>query len=270
MAGRYRPPVPPLLFGAMVLGPLLPGAAPPEDTISAFAAHIRATEARFNAVLQQRDSFLWADTPERRAALRTAGVICEPRVGKGDMTVPHGLIHHWVGSTFIPGVTVARVLALVQDYDSHKNTYPRNVIDSKTLQRRGNDFRVHLRLLGRKLSVTAVLDTEYEVRYVPLPGGDYGSFSHSTRVVEIANAGTPHERRKSGREDRGYLWRLNSYWLFRQRDGGTFVECEVVSLSRDIPGPVVTDAIGRSIIRGMPREFLGNTLEATYIALAKK
>jgi hypothetical protein len=81
--------------------------------------------------------------------------------------------------------------------------------------------------------------------------------------VEIANAGTRWEREKSAREDHGYLWRLYTYWLFRERDGGVFVECEAVSLSRDIPGPSVVDSIGRRIIRGLPREFLSSMLKAT-------
>jgi len=33
----------------------------------------------------------------------------------------------------------------------------------------------------------------------------------------------------------GYLWRLYSYWRYEERDGGTWVECEAISLTRDIP-----------------------------------
>lgn len=263
MSGKSLPWIGPLLLGATVFGRLSFASAPPDDAVAAFLAHIRATESRFDALLQQKDSFLWADTAERRAKLRTMGVICEPRVGKGYLAAPHGLIHHWVGAAFIPGATVGRVLARVQDYDNHKNGYSPHVIDSRTLERHGNDFRVRLRLQERKFSTTVVLDSDYEVHYAPLDGGAYSSRSYSTRIVEIANAGTRRERQKTPREDRGYLWRLYTYWLFRERDGGVFVECEAVSLSRDIPGPGFVDSIGRRIIRGLPREFLSNTLKST-------
>ena len=263
MANRSRSWIRPLLLGVTAFGRLSFAAGPPDDAVRAFRAHVRATETRLDAILQQKDSFLWADTAERRAKLRAAGVVCEPRVGKGDLTAPQGLIHHWVGAAFIPGATVERVLALVQNYDNHKNTYRPDVIDSKTLERRGNDFRVRLRLQKRLFGVSVVLDTEYEVHYAALKGADYRSRSYSTRIVEIANPGTRREREKSSGQDRGFLWRLNTYWLFREREGGVFVECEAVSLSRGIPGPGFLDAAGRSMIRGLPREFLSNTLKAT-------
>jgi len=226
----------------------------------AFQAYIRATESRLDSLLQDKDAFLWANTPELRAKLRAGAVICEPRIGKGDRQVARGLIHDWVGAVFIPGASVERVLKSIQDYDNHKNTYAPNVIDSRTLERRGNDFKVHLRLLERKLTITVVLDSDYDVHYKPLEGRDWRSLSYSTRIVEIANAGRPNERVKRPGENRGYLWRLNSYWLFRERDGGTYVECEAVSLSRTVP--VAARLVG-SIIRGLPKGFLANTLAAT-------
>ena len=66
--------------------------------------------------------------------------------------------------------------------------------------------------------------------------------------------------------DGGYLWRINSYWRFLERDGGVYIQCESVSLSRDIPfglgwavGPFVTS---------IPQESLAFTLETTRKALA--
>ena len=61
--------------------------------------------------------------------------------------------------------------------------------------------------------------------------------------------------------DGGYLWRLNTYWRLLARDGGLYIHCESVSLSRGIPigfgwivGPFVTS---------IPRESLTFTLETT-------
>ena len=66
----------------------------------------------------------------------------------------------------------------------------------------------------------------------------------------------------------GYLWRLNSYWRFEERDGGVYLECESVSLTRDIPfglgwavGPFVTS---------LPRESLEFTLDTTRKTLMKE
>jgi len=176
------------------------------------------------------------------------------------VTAPHGLIHDWIGAAFIPDATVGQVLALLQDYDHHKDVYGPDVMDSKILDRNGNDFKVRLRLFKRK-AVVVVLDTDNEIHYRPAGGRDWRSRSNSTRIVEIANAGTPRERERPAGSDHGYLWRLNSYWLFRERDGGTYVECEAVSLSRSVPAELAP--LIRPIITGLPRDAMANTMRRT-------
>ena len=54
------------------------------------------------------------------------------------------------------------------------------------------------------------------------------------------------------------MWRLESYWRFEEGDGGTFVECESVSLSRSIPA--AAEWLVRSFIESVPRESLEGTL----------
>jgi hypothetical protein len=257
-----------LLLAATALARTGLAGPPPAAALTAFDAHIRATESRIDGLLQNRDAFLWADTDARRLKLRAGDVICVPQLGKSGAKAPNSLIHDWVGAIYIPHVSVRRVLELVQDYDNHKNTYRPNVIASRTLKRSGNDFTVSLRLLERRFGVMVVLDTEYDVRYSPLSSGDWRSRSYSTRIVEIAKAGSEREREKTPREDRGYLWRLYSYWLFRERDGGTYVECEAISLSRGIPVVArLVDPVFRRIIRELPKRFLTNTLRTTRDAL---
>jgi hypothetical protein len=66
--------------------------------------------------------------------------------------------------------------------------------------------------------------------------------------------------------DHGFLWRLYSYWRFVERDGGVYVECEAVSLTRDIP-----TGLGwmlEPIIKQLPRESLVSTLNKTRQALS--
>jgi len=88
---------------------------------------------------------------------------------------------------------------------------------------------------------------------------------NSTRVAEVESAGEPGEHEKPIGNDSGFLWRLNSYWRFWERDGGVYVQLEAVSLTRDIP-----EGLGwliRPFIISIPRESLGFTLERTRAAL---
>ena len=61
---------------------------------------------------------------------------------------------------------------------------------------------------------------------------------------------------------------MNTYWRFEEKDGGTYVECQSISLTRDIPtglgwliGPYVTS---------VPRESLTFTLATTRSAVLNR
>jgi hypothetical protein len=238
--------------------PAAKGPAP--ETVRAFEMYIRVAESRLDSVVADRDGFLWAGTPGQRRRLRDGAIVCEPQKSTGELKVPGGLIHDWTGAVFIPGVTVAQVLSLLQDYDNHKRVYAPDVMDSRILARSGDDFKVRLRLFKRKV-FTIVLDTDNDIRYRRLAGSDWHSRSHTTRVAEIADARTSRERVLQAGRDHGYLWRLNSYWLFRERDGGVYVECEAVSLSRHVPAALAP--LIRPVIRSLSRDTLTNTMSLT-------
>jgi hypothetical protein len=243
----------------------VPGAAADlrPKTVEAFDRYIRETEQR----LGDSKTFLWADESADRARRVKAGeVIVEPFGGKAVTPVPNGLIHDWVGSVFIPGVSLERTLAMVQDYNHHKDVYKPEVIDSRWISRNGNDFQIYLRLLKKKV-ITVVLNSEHEVKYTQLDKNRWRSVSRSTKIAEVENAGKRDEHEKPPGTGEGFLWKLNSYWRFEERDGGTWVECQAISLTRDIPTGL--GWIVQPIIRDLPRESLFNTLRSTRAALTK-
>lgn len=104
--------------------------------------------------------------------------------------------------------------------------------------------------------VTVVYDTEHDVRYRMVGPGRAVSSSIATRIVEVEDAGTASERGLPAGEDRGFLWRLNSYWRYQEADGGVLVELESLTLSRDIPSifkPMVLPIIDRVARESMTR-----------------
>jgi hypothetical protein len=238
------------------------------STVAAFNAYIRAAEARIEARNRSGGPFLWVDdAPQRAAQVRAGTILSEPWEGKPQTAAPGGIVHDWIGATFIPGTTLTATLALVQDYDRHKNIYAPEVIDSKLLSRRGDEFKIYLRLLKKKV-LTVVLATEHEARYFPLSPTRCYSRSYSTRIAEVTAPGKPGERELSPGKDHGFLWRLYSYWRFEERDGGVYVECEAISLTRSVPAGL--GWLIDPIVRSLPRESLANTLRATRNALAAR
>jgi hypothetical protein len=233
------------------------------QTVEAFDRYVRQTEERLDAAR----TFLWADQSATRGRrVRQGEVVVEPFTGKPDMAVPGGLVHDWAGAVLIPGATVDYTLGALQNYNSHKDIFKPEVIDSRTLWHSGNDFLIYLRLVKKKV-VTVVLDTEFEVRYTQVDKTRWRSVSRSRKIAEVERAGKPDERELPAGTGQGFLWKLNTYWRFVERDGGTWVECEAISLTRDVP--VGLGWIVEPIIRNLPRESLVNTLVSMRQALAK-
>jgi hypothetical protein len=114
----------------------------------------------------------------------------------------------------------------------------------------------------------AILDSDYDVNYRWLTPDHAASRSVSTRIAEVDNAGQKNESRKPVGNDNGYMWRLNSYWRFAQRDGGTYIQLEAVSLTRDIP--VGLGWLIGPFISSIPKESLEFTLGRTREALLRQ
>ena len=240
---------------------------------AAFDRYTRLTEQRINAEVSGSSEFLWIDTlPQNRRAevqrgLRQGGVIIErlqTRDGAQEIAVPDGLIHHWVGTVFVSDTSVKDAVALMQDYERHSKYFAPAIARSKTLQREGNRFRVALRFHVKKI-ITVTMDTENEAEFFH-PGADRAhSRIRSTRVSEIADAGTPQEKAKPAGEENGFMWNLNTYWRFLERDGGTYIQCESLTLTRDVPFALAW--IVRPIVTQMPKESLTFTLAKARAAL---
>ena len=241
-------------------------------TVAAFDRYVRVTEARMdsNAPFLWIDSLSQAQRQERLTELRRTGLVVEKlttREGRREIDVPDGLVHHWVSTTFVPGATIKQAIALLTDYDAHGRIYQPRVVRSKLIARNGDTFRFSLRFVMKKV-ITVVVNSEYQGRFThPASDRADGRF-RSTRIAEVEEPDTPAERELPVGRDGGYLWRLNTYWRLLERDGGTYMQCESISLTRDIPtgfgwlvGPFVTS---------IPRESLAFTLETTRKTLARR
>lgn len=236
------------------------------ETIESFDAYVREAERLLDQSLRA-GAFLWFEgNPRREKTVRAGEVLTELWEGAGPHHVPSGVIHDWVGAVFAPGSTIQLTLARIQDYDNHKIFYKPEVVESKLVSRNGNFFKIYLRLQKKKI-VTVVLDTDHDVRYTPVDATRWYCRSYTTRVAEVESAGRPDE--KVGDPDMGYgfLWRLNSYWRFQERDGGVYIQCRAITLTRDIP--LGLGWIIEPLIRSLPGESLISTLRATRDALAR-
>jgi hypothetical protein len=249
----------PVLCATAWLAGVAPGHAADlqANTTAAFDRYVRLTEMRLNE--EKRGTI--ADARLRRGEVIVRRL--ETRDAGRAIDIPGGLCHHWIGSVFLPGVTLDRTVRLMQAYNDYHEIYGPAIRRSRILSRDGDRFKVSLQLFMKKV-VSAVLNTEYDVSYVRVSPTRMQVRSVATRIAEVQHPDDQQENPVG--HDSGFLWRFNTYCGLDERDQGTYVQCETVSLSRDIPtglgwlvGPFVTS---------IPRESLEFTLQAMRLALS--
>jgi len=245
------------------------------ETVAAFDHYVELSEQRM-AKEVHAGPFLRIDgLPEKDrqtalARLKNGGIVIE-RVETLDqgrkIEVPHGMIHHWAGTVFIPGATLAQTIASLQDYDNRHKHWAPAVERSRLIERDGDHFKMFMRLREKKI-ITVVLDTDYDITYTAVGPDRETCRSVSTRIAQVENDGQPDEYEKPVGNDSGFLWRLYTYWRFEQRDGGTYVQLEAISLSRNIP--TVLAWLIEPFVTSFPKESLEFTLGRTRDALLGK
>jgi hypothetical protein len=268
------------LLGALII--CLMAAPPPAEAaelrpeaVQGFDQYVRLTEGRMQGELSPGGAFLWVDgQPESRrsgfyARMQGGEVISEKLQTvdlSGRLSTPGALIHHWVGMIFIPGASLAQVLAVVQDYDRHAEYYKPDVAQSKKVDQTGDNYKVHYRLRKKKI-ITIILDADYDVHRHFIDATHAYSDSYSTRIAQVENAGEPNEHELPPGKDGGYMWRLNSYWRYFDSGRGVYVQCEAVSLTRDIPTGL--NWLVGPFIQSVPKESLEFTLHSTRSAVLR-
>jgi hypothetical protein len=235
----------------------------------AFERYVTLTDSRNAEELDRGSPFLWVDAlpgelrSQRYAAMRRGEVVVEKletRDHGNAIPCPGGLIHHWVGAVWIPGATLPQTLALVQSYDRHVQVYSPFELRSRILERNGDNFKVSIRYLRKKI-ITVVLDAVFQIDYHALDATHAWSHGRTESVREIRNHDTPSETSFPEGQGGGYLWGMSTYWRFVERDGGTYVQSESISLSTRVPTGLAW--LIEPYIKSVPRESLEEILTDT-------
>jgi hypothetical protein len=267
----------PIVRGALLLVPLLtpPGplmADPGPAADSVFNAYITALESRLARQHASPNAFLppLTSIPRAEMRLRKGDLIIEQLTPSSAADLPGAMLHHWRGTAFAPGAKAADFERLMKNFNAYPQRFSPHVIQARVLSQstdRGNDrFRAFMRV-SQSHVISVVMDTTYDVSFGRLDPQHGYSIARSIRISEIDSPGTASERALNSSEEHGFLWRLNTYWSYEERDGGLYMQIETVSLARSIP-----QGLGwavRPYVESVPRESLESTLRLTCNALQR-
>ena len=179
--------------------------------------------------------FLARSVKTAKATTRRCDGVITARAGSGDgiLTVPDGLIHHWLGVSFISGARIAEAETVARDYPAYSKVY-KSVVSSNVISQQGDDYRVLIRI-REDAGLTAVLDVRSAVNYQRQKDGSVVAVSRSEEIREVENAGKPNESILPAGRDSGYLWRAHTFTHFIPEEGGVLVIMETLGLSRRFP-----------------------------------
>src|ERR1017187_3184349 len=92
------------------------------ETAEQFACYIQSAEARMEA----RKAFLLADTDTalNQQIVQDQKIRTMEANGPNPHKLGGGQLYDWLGASFIPGVTLDRLMCMLQDYDHRARFFP--------------------------------------------------------------------------------------------------------------------------------------------------
>ncbi len=236
---------------------------PTPAAVAGFNNYVGRVESRLAERHRSADGFLAAVD---RARLQRGDLVIEQLTPATGMELPGAMMHDWRGTAFVAGTRSEDFERVMRDFEAYPRFYSPQVVRTSVLARQGDHYVATMRVRQQHV-LTVVMDTTYDITFGRLDAQHGFSASRSTKISEIDSPGTTKERALSASKEHGFLWRLNTYWSYEERDGGLYIQIESVSLTRSIPTGLGW-AIG-PFVESVPRESLEFTLRATRDALKK-
>lgn len=240
-------------------------------TAAQYDHYVALTEARMRAAGVSPP--LWIDGLDANARtaafaqLRRGEVVMhklETRDNGKPVAISDALVHHWIGTVLMPGVSLDRVSALVKDFDRYPSVFAPLIQRATVKQGDADQALVTMRTYVKKV-VTIVIEGDYETTYVRRSPTRAETTNFATALYEVHDAGARNETREPGDASDGYLWRYRMYCTLEQRPEGSLDQCETITLTRD--APFALSWLVKPFVTAVPRDTLRFMLEQVRRAL---
>lgn len=207
-------------------------------TVDAFHRYVDDYERNGDAKFRTSRGFLIDTQPKsKRRAFESGAPIVEVLRGEN---ITGGHIHHLYGAIHVKGISAEQVRTAMQNYSKYSTYYKPDVAESRGESVPGGSpldqrFRVELKLVQSTLWIDVAFDTVYDTRYLKLDEHSFATASRSTSIREYKDAHNPSLGTYEEGNDHGFLWRIDTWWHARDRDGGADLEVTNITLTRPVP-----------------------------------
>jgi hypothetical protein len=149
-------------------------------------------------------------------------------------------IHHYSGVIRVPGATIEQIRRVMKDYSNYPNYFKPGVArGSGSVQPDSTPddehYQTRLFLTESTMGVDVAYDAHYDSHYRRVGPGRWTSRATTVSIRELQDPKNLDGALYPEGNDHGFLWRTNTYWYARERDGGLDLELDSISLSRTAP-----------------------------------
>jgi len=180
---------------------------------------------------------LWIDDSGKRNDYEAGKPIVEARE---NADIKNGSIHHFSGAIRVPGAKIEHVRRIMQDYSNYANYFKPDVAKGSGASQPDSTpddehFQSNLFLTESTLWIDVAYDAKYDTHYRRLDASRWTARSTTMSLRELLDAKKLDGSAYPEGEDHGFLWRSNTYWYARERNGGLDLQVDSMSLSRTPP-----------------------------------
>jgi hypothetical protein len=214
---------------------LIPTVHLDEATVKAYQDYVNAFEKGVLEPFNQSGK-MWIDN-EKKANLESGKPLVEPRRNED---LVHGSIHHFSGAMHLNGVTIDSIRKVMQDYPHYVEIFRPDLGSASGTKEpdstaEDEHFKAKLLLVQTTLWMSVSYDTLYDTHYRRVAPDRWTARSIALSIKELKDPKNLNGGYLPEGDDHGFLWRTNTYWFARERNGGLDLQADSLALSRPNP-----------------------------------
>jgi len=161
----------------------------------------------------------------------------EPRENQD---IRNGAIHHYSGMIRVAGAHIEQINRVMSDYPNYSNYFKPDITRGTGILQADSTpddshFRTRLFITESTLWLDVAYDAQYDSHYRRLDPNRWIARSTTLSIKELLDAKKLDGAAYPEGADHGFLWKSNTYWFARERDGGLDLQVDSMTLSRPTP-----------------------------------
>jgi hypothetical protein len=209
-----------------------------EVTLAAYQDYVSSFE---KSVVEQfnKAGKMWIDNEccGKHSGFDSGKPVVQPRRNED---LAHGSVHHFSGSIHVNGATIDSIRHVMEDYSHYVEIFKPDLGTASGAKEpdstpEDEHFKAKLLLVQTTLWMSVSYDTLYDTHYRRVGKDRWTARSIALNIKELRDPKNLSGGYLPEGDDHGFLWKTNTYWFARERNGGLDLQADSIALSRPNP-----------------------------------